>query len=133
MPGLRFFLDRSLGRHQVPAALRADGWDLVTLSEHYGIPADQTVEDVEWLELAGRQRWPVLMKDERIRYRPAERAAVIAHGVTAFYLTSGNLSAAQMSEFYISHRDSIWRLAAIPGPSLFAVSRTGVRRIDLSD
>ncbi|MFC6706178.1 hypothetical protein [Flexivirga alba] len=131
MPGLRFFVDRSLGRRQVPDALRADGWDLVTLSEHYGIPTDETVDDVEWLELAGRQHWPVLMKDEKIRYRPAERAAVIEHGVSAFYLTSGNLSGAQMSELYISHRDAIWRLAVAPGPSLFAVSRTGVRAINL--
>jgi uncharacterized protein (DUF433 family) len=30
----RFFLDRSLGRRAVPEALRADGWDLITLAEH---------------------------------------------------------------------------------------------------
>ena len=29
----RFFLDRSLGRKAVPEALRADGWDIVTLAE----------------------------------------------------------------------------------------------------
>ena len=131
MTGLHFFLDRSLGRRQVPNALREDGWDLVTLAEHYGIPTDETVRDVEWLELAGRQGWPVLMKDEKIRYRPAERAAVIAHGVTAFYLTSGNLSSSQMSGSYIAHRETIWRLAIERGPSLFAVSREGVRKIQL--
>lgn len=38
----RFFLDRSLGRKAVPEALRADGWDVITLAEHYGIPADET-------------------------------------------------------------------------------------------
>lgn len=43
------------------------------------------------------------MKDEKILYRPAESAVVIAHGVSAFYLTSGNLSGAQMSERYVSH------------------------------
>lgn len=131
MPALRFFLDRSLGRRQVPDALRADGWDLITLSDHYGIPTDQSVEDVDWLELAGSNSWPVLMKDEKIRYRPAERAAVIAHDVTAFYLTSGNLSGAQMGKLFVAHRSLIWRLAAEPGPSLFAVSRSGVRKIDL--
>lgn len=75
MTGPHFFIDRSLGRRQVPNLLRDDGWDLVTLSEHYGIPHDETVQDVEWLRLAGEHAWPVLMKDERIRYRPAERAA----------------------------------------------------------
>jgi hypothetical protein len=32
------------------------------------------------------------MKDERIRYRPSERAAVVAHRVQAFCLTGGNLA-----------------------------------------
>jgi hypothetical protein len=71
------FLDRSLGRRQVPDLLRAAGLRLRTLAEVYGIPADETVEDVEWLARAGREGWAVLMKDERIRYRPAERATVI--------------------------------------------------------
>ena len=44
------FLDRSLGRRQVPALLRAAGLHLRTLSEEYGIPADELVADTEWLE-----------------------------------------------------------------------------------
>ena len=39
----RFFLDRSLGRKAVPEGLRMDGWDIVTLAEHYGVPADEQV------------------------------------------------------------------------------------------
>ena len=39
------FLDRSLGRVRVPALLRAAELRLVTLSERYGIPADETVPD----------------------------------------------------------------------------------------
>jgi PIN like domain len=48
----RFFLDRSLGRKAVPEALRADDWDLITLAEHYGMPADEQVPDTEWIEEA---------------------------------------------------------------------------------
>lgn len=51
------FLDRSLGRIKVPGLLRASELRLVTLAEHYGIPADETIVDEEWLELgpaAGR-------------------------------------------------------------------------------
>lgn len=39
------FLYRSLGRIQVPRLLRARGVELVTLAEHYGVPADEKVED----------------------------------------------------------------------------------------
>lgn len=48
------------------------------------------VADMEWLELAGQQGWPVLTKDERIRYRPSERAAVVAHRIQACCRTGGN-------------------------------------------
>ena len=78
------FLDRSLGRRQVPELLRAAGLRLRTLAEVYGIPADETIPDVDWLARAGREGWVVLMKDDRIRYRPVERAAVIDHRVRAF-------------------------------------------------
>lgn len=76
----RFFLDRSLGRKAVPETLRTDGWDFVTLAEHYGIPADQQVADTTWIQEAAERGRPILMKDKRIRYRPAEISAVITHG-----------------------------------------------------
>lgn len=47
------FLDRSLGRIKVPELLRDAGLRLVTLAEHYGVPADEAVVDEEWLEFAG--------------------------------------------------------------------------------
>ena len=72
----RYFLDRSLGRRAVPEALRADGWDLITLAEHYGMPADEQVADTEWIEEAAKRGWPILMKDKRIRHRQAEISAV---------------------------------------------------------
>jgi PIN like domain len=69
----RFFVDRSLGRKAVPEALRADGWDIVTLAEHYGVPADEQVADTDWIEEAAKQGWPILMKDKRIRHRREKR------------------------------------------------------------
>lgn len=127
------FLDRSLGRRQVPALLRAAGLQLRTLSEEYGIPADERVPDTEWLELAGRNGWIVLMKDERIRYRPVERAALVAHRVRAFCLTSGNMRAAAMAAAYIAAVPGMVRACEEPGPFLYAVSGSGLRRIDLND
>lgn len=93
-----FFVDRSLGRRQVPDLLRAAGVRLRTLAEVYGVPADEAVEDIDWLARVGAQGWPVLMKDERIRYRAAERAALLAHNVQAFCLSRGDLRAADMAE-----------------------------------
>lgn len=125
------FLDRSLGRIQVPALLRGAGLQLRTLAEVYGVPADEDVSDVEWLTRAGHEGWPVLMKDERIRYRPAERAAVLASGVRAFCLVKGNLRAAAMAELFIGAVEDISNACRTPGPFLYTVSSGGLRRIDL--
>jgi hypothetical protein len=125
------FLDRSLGRRQVPDLLRAAGLRLRTLAEVYGIPADETIADVDWLTRAGCEGWVVLMKDERIRYRPAERAALVDHRVRAFCLTSGNLRAAEMAEQYIAVLDKLTAACAAEGPFLYVVSRSGLRRVDL--
>lgn len=125
------FLDRSLGRRQVPALLRGAGLRLHTLAEVYGVPADEAVADTDWLELAGQCRWPVLMKDERIRYRPAERSAVVAHRVQAFCLTGGNPRAAAMGEQYLAVIHDLAQVCLSPGPFLYAVSARGFRRLGL--
>lgn len=131
MDGPHFFLDRSLGRNQVPQLLRADGWSLTTLSEHYGVPADEGVEDVEWLSMAGAAGWPVLMKDEKIRYRTAERAAILNAGVRAFCLTNGNLLAAEMADRFIRHKRAIWAAARATDPMIYAVTASGMRPLGI--
>jgi hypothetical protein len=125
------FIDRSLGRLQVPALLRAAGLRVHTLAEVYGIPADEKVSDVEWLTRAGNEGWPVLMKDERIRYRPAERAAVLSAKVQGFCLVKGNLRAVPMADVFISAIEDIATACQTSGPFLYAVSKTGLRRLEL--
>jgi hypothetical protein len=123
------FLDRSLGGVQVPSLLRASGLRLRTLSEVYGRPDDQTVADVTWLERAGDVGWAVLMKDARIRYRPAERQALITHRVRAFCLTAGNLRAAEMAQSYLSVLPAMATACADVGPFLYVVSSSGLRKV----
>jgi hypothetical protein len=76
-----FFIDRSLGRHLVPDALRACGLTVITMADFYGERAGQELKDETWLREAGRHGWIVLMKDDAIRRRPAERDALIEGGV----------------------------------------------------
>ena len=125
------FLGRSLGRRQVPYLLRAAGLRLHTLAEVYGIPADETIDDVDWLARAGNEGWVAPMKDERIRYRAAERAALIDHKVRAFCLTSGNLRAADMAQRYLDGLAKLTAARVQPGRFLFVVSRSGIRPVNL--
>lgn len=131
-PRPNFFVDRSLGRIKVPALLRVAGIELQTLAEVYGIPADERITDLEWLELVGSHSWPVLMKDARIRYRSAERAALIEHGVQAFCLSNGNISGAAMADEFLAAIDRIIDVCHAESPCLYAVSRGRLRKLDLS-
>jgi hypothetical protein len=125
------FLDRSVGRHQVATALRREGLRVRTLAEVYGVPADEEVLGVEWLQRCGDEGWVVLMKDDRIRYRPAERETLVRAGTRAFCLSSGNLRAAEMAELFVGRLAEVVVACADPGPFLYTISRQGIRAVTL--
>jgi hypothetical protein len=85
-----FFIDRSLGRIAVPE-FRACGLVVHPMAEVYGEKIGQGLADETWLRDVGERGWIVLMKDDAIRRRPAEREALIAGGVRAFCLTNAQL------------------------------------------
>ncbi len=59
-----FFIDRSLGWHRMPHALRERGWWVRTHHDVFG-ERDEDIRDVEWLELCGRRNLPALSRDAR--------------------------------------------------------------------
>ncbi len=106
---------------------------MVTLAEHYGVPDDEDVEDVQWLELVGSRRWIALLKDAEIRRRPSEKRALIDHCVRAFCLSGGNLTADQMSDRYLRALPAMTRACRDdPGPFIYAVHADRIVRLDLS-
>jgi hypothetical protein len=127
------FLDRSLGRIKVPQQLRDYGLRLVTLAEHYGVPADEKIDDEEWLQLAGERRWAVFMKDTRIRYNPAEREAVTAHAVQCFCLSSQSLSAQDMVRRFLDNLGAITAACAEAGPFIYAVHANRIERLKIGE
>jgi len=48
-------------------------------------------EDRVWLRTVGERGWVVLTKDQRLRYRPLEIAALRASKARVFVLIAGNL------------------------------------------
>ena len=69
------------------------------------------------------------MKDDRIRLRPAERDALTKAGVQAFCLTNAQLRAAEQSERFVTNRHRIIQQARKPGPYIYGVYPTGLRRL----
>ena len=125
----RFFLDRSLGRKAVRQALRADGWDVITLAEHYGMPADEQVADTDWIEEAAERGWPIFMKDKRIRHRQAEITAVTQHRARCFVITRGDLPSLDMAQRFITNKAAILAATVEPGPYIYSVQRDRISRL----
>ena len=90
-------------------------------------------DDEVWLRQAGRRRWVVLMKDDRIRYRPGQQRAVIESGVACFCLhPSKGMTGEDMAEALVKALPKILRIvAANPrGGYIRGVNRQGrVRRL----
>ncbi|MDH2425297.1 hypothetical protein [Sphaerisporangium sp. TRM90804] len=125
----KFFVDRSLGRIAVPALLRAAGWVLITLAEHYGIPADERIDDTRWIEDTAKQGWVVLMKDKRIRYRRAEIQAIIEHQARCFVITRGDLTSAAYADRFIANRQAIFAASSTEGPYIHTVHADRLERL----
>jgi hypothetical protein len=70
--GTVFFIDRSLGVEPIRGALIAEGLAVEIHDEHF----KRDEEDRVWLTAVGQWRWVVLTKDQRLRYRPLEIAAL---------------------------------------------------------
>ncbi len=101
----------------------------MTLAEHYGMPADEAVDDVTWLTDSARQGWVAFMKDERIRRRPAERLAIEASGARCFCITNMNLPSAAMAERYLTNLAAIADACEQPGPFMYAVHSNRIERL----
>ena len=82
---MKFLVDNNIGPG-VAKGMRCFGEDVMHLTEHFR----PDVSDPEWLARVGKDGWFVLTRDDRIRSRPNELAAVKRHGVGLFFLSGKN-------------------------------------------
>lgn len=87
---------------------------------------------MQWIAEVGRRGLVVLTRDQEIRRRPNELAAVRAARVHLFALTSGNLSAGETAELCIAAWPAIQRaVAENAAPAIYSITRGArVRRIE---
>jgi len=87
--------------------------------------------DRVWLKEAGRRGWVVLTKDQRLRYRPLELAALRASNARVFVLTAGNLRGQEIAAVF---RDALPAIAKVlnrrTGPFIARLSKSGEIAVD---
>jgi hypothetical protein len=95
----------------------------------YGEQVAQELDDERWLADAGRFDWVVLMKDDAIRRRPAERDALSEAKLRTFCLTNANLRAAEQTARFVGNIGVILQQASKPGPYIYGVYDGSIRRL----
>ena len=117
-----FFIDRSLGIEPLRTELANAGLVVEIHDDHFA----RDEEDSVWLRVVGQRGWIVLTKDQRLRYRPLEIAALRASGARVFVLTAGNLRGRDIAAAFVQALPGMFRiLNSRPGPFVARVSRSG--------
>ena len=128
---MRFFVDNNLGP-QLAAGMKGFGEDVVHLTEFF----NPDVADTVMLAHVGSEGWCLVTRDDRIRYRPAESAALREHQVGAFFMGGKNLPRCQIIQQLVRNWPKMKKLAgATERPFAFRVPRTGttIKPITLGD
>ena len=103
-----FFVDRCLGKHTVPDALRlavAPNERVEAHDDHF--PQDAT--DGEWLVEVGRRGWVAFSQDRNILRNPLEQNAILAAQVAFVGVGRAHAPAANIAETLIAALPSIRR------------------------
>lgn len=120
--GTVFFIDRSLGIDPLRAELKKAGLTVEIHDDHFA----RDEEDRVWLRAVGERAWVVLTKDQRLRYRPLEIAALRASKARVFVLTAGNLRGVEIAAVFAAALPRICRmLHSRPGPFIGRISQSG--------
>jgi uncharacterized protein with PIN domain len=108
-------------------ALRNAGLKVEVHDDHFA----QNAPDPEWLSVAGKNGWIVVTRDERIRYREAEKQAIRRAKVGAFVLAArGDLKIEMLAEVLLKAMTKIRRTITDQKPPFIAkVSRDGTVRV----
>ena len=126
--GTVFFVDRSLGVEPLRSGLIGEGLTVEIQDDHF--PRDE--DDSVWLSVVGKRGWVVLTKDQRLRYRPLEIAALRSSGARVFVLVAGNLRGSEIAEVFRSALPAISRILRVrPGPFVGRVTKGG--RVSVGD
>lgn len=120
-----FFFDRSLGK--VSARLLRDrGWTIHLIADFYERDAAR-IGDEEWISEGCSRGWSLLTKDQKIRYRASQLAA-LGHG-HLFCLANGNLPTREMAVRFQAARSKIERVVVYEPGGFWHVYEGGVIKL----
>lgn len=124
----RVFFDTSvLGA----AHILSEEWPSILHPGHPDWPLKPNAADEVWLALVGELGWVAVFRDRRIRYRPAEKKALVHHAVRAVSITTRrDLTSAGKADLIGRYMPKIEALAGRP-PAYYTLNFSGLGKQDL--
>ncbi len=117
-----WFIDRSLGRHDVANALRGVGARVVVHDDQFAQDADDEV----WLAAVGRNGWIAISGDKSILKSPAEKVALGGAGVGIFFVEKKGMTGPAIGSLLAKLYPKMARLAEkYTRPFVFTISGGG--------
>jgi len=99
------FIERNLGKHVVADCLREAGAKVEIHDDHLAPDAP----DEKWISLVGRRHWVAITQDKYIRYRVAEKLAIIDHKARVLVVRAKNMTGKEKGELLASAIPAIQR------------------------
>jgi hypothetical protein len=95
-----------------------------------GFVFPHVVKDADWLREAGGRGWLVIGRDRRIRYRPAERQAILDYRVGYFGIAQdANPTRWEYLRLIVTTLDRMEKLfATVERPCIYGIYRDGAFR-----
>jgi PIN like domain len=94
--------------------------------------SDPAMRDDEWIPAVTQAGLAIISRDKRIASRTAEKEAILKAGARMFAIVSpGNLRTWELLSIVVARWGQMERLAEEPGPYIYAVTSTGMHKIDL--
>jgi hypothetical protein len=116
------FLDENTSSRLVIDALLALGFRVELHKNHF----NPGTEDAVWLGVVAKKKWIAVTRDQRIRYRPNEIAAVRASGARMVFITGGNLGSIDLATLLTNHAMKLEKFTEQHnGPFMATLTRSG--------
>ncbi len=118
---MTFFIDNNLSQ-ALAKGMHGFGEDVIHLVDKF----PSTARDEEWLKYVGKNDMCLVTRDEKIRSRPNELAALKNHKVGAFFLGGKNLSRCTIIQQLVRNWPRMKEYSAkTPRPFAFRVPANG--------
>lgn len=116
------YLDRNIGKHDVPKLLKSSNIDFKIHDDH--LP--QNANDESWVKLCSENNWIAITLDNRLQHNMPVKLTAKENPTAIFVINSGNMRGVELGELLVNNYEKIIKFTLKSKKSFLAtLSRNG--------